>query len=68
MKIRPPFLLARYIAFQDNRVVAKKPIPKILQKSFDEYCEKIDKTNARHERMFDEVTKSIEKANKKSDE
>ena len=68
MIIRPPLLLVRYIAFQDDRVVAKKPIPKILQKSFNEYCEKIDKANARHERMFDEVTKSIERKNRKSDE
>ena len=62
MKIRPPFLLAGYITFKDDRVVAKKPIPKILQKSFDKYCEKVDNANSSHERMFDEITKSIEKA------
>ena len=68
MIIRPPLLLLRYITFKDGRVVAKKPIPKFLQKSFDEYREKVDKANARCERMFDNTTKSIENANKESDE
>ena len=63
----PPFYLMRYVKFKDGNVVAAKPVPKIFQKAFNNYCQQVETAKARHQEMLDNITKSLENS-KKSDE
>lgn len=47
MKIVPPIALMEYIAFDNNRVVLEKALPRHLKAKYKRFCKKVDRINKR---------------------